>query len=195
MPIRKGILNKYGKKHVIPMAGHQTLNGVIQRLQEGGYLENDTYLVVALSNQQYKAAPLLDIRGVITKMGPDSLIRPLANLPIPAAGRVEHKNTTATAKSVENWLTTHPGSAVVVIDDQGFVGLLASTNMSGSGILDGLILGALEGEEVELGQDFRVDVTKKVAVPTCPHCKHQNFFNYDPKQDQFTCPNCGKVID
>lgn len=193
MPIHDRILKKHGKKLVILMAGNQTLNGVIQRLQEGGYPENDTYLVVSLSNQQYKVAPLLGIRNIVTKMGPDTLIQPLADLPIPAASRVEHKNTSETAKSVENWLTNHPGATIVVINDQGFVGLMAMTNMAG--VFDSLILGALEGEDVDIGQDFRADVTKKVAVPTCPHCNHRNFFNYDLEQNQFVCPNCRKVID
>lgn len=193
MPINEGLLKKHGKKNIILVAGNQTLNGVIQRLQEGSYPENDTYLVVRLSNQQYKAAPLLDIRSIVTKMGPDSLIRPLRDLPIPAAGRVEHKNTTETAKSIENWLTNHPGSAVVVIGDEGFVGLLASTNMAGG--FDSLILGALEGEQTDIGKDFRADVTRKVDAPTCPHCNQQNFFTYNLEKNQFVCTNCGKVID
>lgn len=126
MPIHQGILKKYAEKHVLVMQGDQTLKDAQQQFQESGYPLNDTYLVVSLPDNRYLVEHAFNLDQ--ESLG-DQSTQPLSSLPLSEASRVVHVDTSESGKSIVNWVTTTPNSTLVVIDDNGFVGLLANTDM------------------------------------------------------------------
>lgn len=127
MPIHAGILKKHAEKHVIIMNGDQTLDDFQIQFEKSGYPINGTYLVVSLPSNQYFVDHLFDLDDTLV----NHWTQPLSSLPLSPASRVEHVNTPENGKSIVDWVEKTPNSTLVVIDDSGFVALLANTDRPG----------------------------------------------------------------
>jgi hypothetical protein len=192
VPIRKKTIEENGKQTVC-MEGSRTLTETIQSFQDLKYSENDTYLVVALSDKKYNVILFSDLKEILEKLGTESLTQ-LSNLPIPPANRIVPTDTTEGGGDIIDWVASHPQSPVVVTDAGKFAALFVNPNMSGdSGLVDNLSLLELHGELVQLSQDPRTNYATKVQPPICPHCQQANFYKLNDAM-QFFCPNCKGIV-
>ncbi|MDY7039266.1 MAG: hypothetical protein SVX38_00195 [Chloroflexota bacterium] len=195
MAIRSTTLKNHGERYIIVMDGAQTLGDALQFLRGHGYQANQTYLVVAQTDQRHRVALFSELKGVVAMMGYDSFAQPLHALPLPFADRVESTDTPQSGQEVVDWVASNPQSTVVVIEGDQVVGLFANPNRSsGSGWLDNLSLLELHGELVQLGGDPRADFVARVRPPRCPHCQMENFFEFNPQQRVYICPHCGEAV-
>jgi len=194
MSIRKKTLEENGKQ-TVSMKGSQTLAEAIQSLKDLNYSENDTYLVVILSEEKYGVILFSDLKEILEKLGPESLTQPLSNLPIPPASRIVPTDTTESGGDIIDWVASHPQSPIVVTDTGKFTALFVNPNRSGdSGLADNLSLIEIHGELASLSQDPRADYVPKVHPPTCPHCHQANFYKVNEAMQIF-CPNCKGIIE
>ena len=192
MSIRKKTIEENDKRSVC-MEGSQTLTEAIQSFQYLKYSENDSYLVITLSDEQYNVILFSDLKEILEKLGTESLTQ-LSNLPIPPASRVVPTDTTESGGDIINWVASHPQSPVVVTDAGKFAALFVNPNRGGdSGLADNLSLLELHGELVQLSQDPRTDYAPKVQPPICPHCHQANFYKLNDAM-QFFCPNCKGIV-
>ncbi|MEH1784529.1 MAG: hypothetical protein V7L23_02715 [Nostoc sp.] len=193
MSIRKKTIEENGKR-TVSMGGSQTLTQAIQSFEDIKNSENDTYLVVSLSNAKFNVILFSDlIEKILKKLGPNSLTQ-LSNLPIPPASRIVPTDTTESGGDIIDWVASHPQAPVVVTDTGKFAALFVNPNRSGdSGLADNLSLLELHGELVQLSQDPRAGYTPKVQPPTCPHCHQANFYMLNDAM-QFFCPNCKGIV-
>ena len=193
MSIRKKTIEENDKRSVC-MEGSQTLTEAIQSFQHLKYSENDTYLVVTLSDEQYSVILFSDLKEMLKKLGSEGLTQTLSNLPIPPVSRIVPTDTTESGGDIIDWVASHPQSPVVVTDAGKFAALFVNPNRSGdSGLVDNLSLLGLHGELVQLSQDPRTDYATKVQPPICPHCHQANFYKLNDAM-QFFCPNCKGIV-
>jgi hypothetical protein len=193
MSIRKKTIEENDKRSVC-MEGSQTLTEAIQSFQHLKYSENDTYLVVTLSDEQYSVILFSDLKEMLKKLGSEGLTQTLSNLPIPPVSRIVPTDTTESGGDIIDWVASHPQSPVVVTDAGKFAALFVNPNRSGdSGLVDNLSLLGLHGELVQLSQDSRTDYAPKVQPPICPHCHQANFYKLNDAM-QFFCPNCKGIV-
>jgi len=193
MSVRKRTIEEHGKR-TISLQGNQTLTEALQALQNLQYSENDTYLVVTLSDEKYHVMLFADLKAILKKLGPDSLTQPLSSLPLAPVSRIVPTETTESGGDLLAWVASHPQAPVVVTDAGKFAALFINPNRSGeAGLADNLSLLGLQGELVQLSQDHRADYVPKVQPPTCPHCHQANFYRLNEAM-QFFCPNCKGLV-
>jgi hypothetical protein len=130
MPIRDRTIRNHGEEYVILMDSHNTLGDAMARLRESNYPENDTFLVVPEPDGKYRVILFSELLGILGETWSDEQDQPLSHLEIPPVDRVVPRDTPEGGKSILDWVDTHPGSTLVVIDDQGFVCLFANANRS-----------------------------------------------------------------
>lgn len=195
MPIRSKTLKDHGEQYVIVMDGAQSLGDALQRLRGSDYQANQTYLVVSRADKQHQVALFSELEGMVAMMGYGGFTQPLHALPLPFADRVEPTDTPQSGQEIVDWVASNPQSTVVVTEGGRVVGLFANPNRSGvSEWLGGQSLLELHGELVLLSEDPRADFVARVKPPRCPHCQKDNFFEFDPQQRAYVCPNCGKAV-
>ncbi|WP_339376197.1 hypothetical protein [Calothrix sp. NIES-2098] len=193
MSIRERTIEE-NRKPSVCMEGSQTLTEAIEAFQALKYSENNTYLVVRLSDDKYNVILFSNLKAILKKLGSNSLTQ-LSNLPIPPASRVVPTDTEESGGDILDWVASHPQSPVVVTDAGKFAALFVNPNRSGdSGLADNLSLLGLHGELVQLSQDPRSDYKPKVQPPTCPHCHQVNFYRFNTDAKQFFCPNCKGIV-
>lgn len=193
MTVRKKTLEENSKQTVL-MNGSQTLIEAIQILQDKKLQENDTYLVVTLSDEVYRVILFSKLKEILMKLGVEYLTQSLSILPLPLASRIIPTNTEESGGDILDWLSTHPQSSVVITDAGKFTGLFINPNRAGdSGLADSISLQEIHGEFVRLSQDPRADFVRKVQPPICPHCHQTNFYRVNAAMQVF-CPNCKGTI-
>ena len=196
MTIKNRTLQENAAKNTISMAGNQTLKEALKLFKDNKYPETNTYLIVAIANEQYNVILFSELKKPILKMGYESLNLPLSDFPIPQASLIVPRDTKKSGGDILEWVRNNSESRVVVTDAENFIGLFVNPNRSGSSDLaDNLSLLELCGELNELTQDPRSDYVPKVEPPTCPICNTQNFYGFDVEKKAYICPHCEGIIE
>lgn len=134
MPIRQTTIEEYGKL-TVHMEGSQTLIEAIQEFEALRNPENDTYLVVSLSDGNYNVILFSDLfsdlEENINKLGTGYLNQPLSSLPISPASRIVPTDTEESGGDIIDWIAYNPQAPIVVTDAGKFAALFINLNMSG----------------------------------------------------------------
>jgi hypothetical protein len=195
MPVRSNTLKKYGEEYFIALDGYKTLNEAFLILQDSKFQVNQTYLVASLPENQYLATSFLELKSVVAKMGINCFSRALRELPIPVATMVIPVDTPKSGKEIIDWVALHPESIVIVVAENRPIGLFANPNRSiASDIFGTINLIRLHGDYIELLRDPRANYIPRIKPPTCPHCLHVGFYDYDAMQKYYFCTNCKQDV-
>lgn len=188
MTIRLRVLDERAKLNIL-MDKDNTLDEAFKALKTRDYAENEAYLVVSMDVQQYRVSLFAHLNEILFKLGPNSLNRPLAELPIPPASEIVPMDTPRTSGEIIKWVASHPHSRVVITDLGQFKGLLANEDMGGA--WDSRSAAELHGEYACLRDNPAATV--KLSPPICPHCGHQDFYELNDKL-QFYCIQCRQIV-
>ena len=148
MAVPPEYVKKEKEKHVLEMSADETLQDAQNKLQEQKYPPEDTYVVLKLSGNYYRAAhifavqqaalqvdwptffdevgdrPDLDLRQVILQLKLSTVLTPVETQVASMA--------TESITWIEEWLDNHRDEPLVVVDGQGkYAGLLISGGMPG----------------------------------------------------------------
>lgn len=195
MPIRPMTLEREGRQYLV-VPGDQTLNDALAQLQELGYAENDTYLIVDQGDGECQVALFLDLSRTLAPLGYDAFTLPLRELPIPSASRVVPTDTPESGGEVVRWVNRTPHATVVVVEAGQVVGLFARRMLGGEVAFgESVSLLELHGQLAQLHDDPRAALEARVEAPVCPRCGAQGFFRYDTRQRVYTCRSCEQPVE
>lgn len=209
MPIRETTLKKHGEPYLVLTEIEQTVDEALQRLREGKYQANKTYVVIPRSENRYQVILFSELENA-AREGFGEM--PLSALCIPLADRVVSKDEES-GQVLLDWVAVNPQSRVVIVDGSQVIGLFANPNRSaGSGWISTLLASQLfelhgespplhgepfilHGESPPLHPEPFLKKSKSLAKPgRCSGCQHEAYPRFDLDRNIFVCRNCGREL-
>lgn len=165
MSIVPRAVEEYGKKNIVKVNSTQTLGEVLRIAAACNYPPNDTWVIVT----NYQVIPLSELNGEPAQS--------LSELEVPPASRVVPLDTPESTGEILAWVDKTQGATMVIIDDDGVVGLFANSRRTA------------RGRDPRTGQ--LMPLPSKVCAN--PDCKLPVEKFGPPKNKKYTCPNpdCG----
>jgi hypothetical protein len=123
MPITDVLIEKLGKKYLfIPM--YYTLHDISELVvNQEGYEENNTYVVLLDGMDTYRAALFLDLEQQLADLTEDEreLVyheRLIMDYDLPPVTRAVAVTTADNARQIKQWLNQNPGEIMLVLDEE-----------------------------------------------------------------------------
>ena len=184
------LIQKYGAKFITGEST-QTLAEVLDSPLTPPVF-GSTYLVVS-GETDYRVARFNVLEATLQEFGLATLMRPLRDLPIPAAARVLPMSTPETPGAVEGWLRQNPDHPLVVTDASAVHSVLVNANLAG--FVEGSSLWRLYSRHAP---SLRGEALLKAIAPQyivkCKKCAQEVAYMYQPGSRKMTCPNCGYEV-
>lgn len=129
MAISQSVLDQHKQPNVLLAESYEFLCDVLQHFLESGLAERDTFLLTQLDDGSYRVQRVDRITTHLARLGSDEqyseLYRPLADLDwLSPVAQVTDVNGPMTDREVADWNRRQEGKALVVEDDEEFVGLI-----------------------------------------------------------------------
>lgn len=133
MPIRDTLIEQEARKQVVVLDDAQTLRSAAALFTERSYAENEAYLVVAMTDNSYRAMSFGQIGTMMGEVGWGQTDAPLADLPIPEAYEVVDRASESSGAFIQR-VRNNPGKTFIVVDGENFAALFFNPNLSDTGV-------------------------------------------------------------
>lgn len=149
------------------------------------------HLVVRFSDGTWHAIKFRELVKIAQKIGPDFLSTKWECLPIPHVESIKQNEFGPMA--AKDKARESPGKLIIATDEnENVVGIVSIDFLK---IFSGPSLWELWGELADLREDPRLELNLTAPVPTCPHCSHKDYFDYDILKKVYLCKHCKKTVE
>jgi hypothetical protein len=191
MPLRE---SDYDRKFIPVDAGTPLSQGMAEYLEKNG--QEDWHFLVVQPDGSIGALKVSRLRLALARLGGRLYELTFAQLPIRVPTAAHEQREQIGIGVAETRAEDTASGVLAVMDGPQVIGRLdRSVRRSGQEVFPGSNMGSLYGSYISTHQDARAQWRPPgVTPPTCPHCRHQDFHDFDTSRMVYICRNCGEVI-